>query len=87
MYSDDFNVAADGDELLRQDSFTKINARISIADIDGSWSIALLGKNLTDEETSTWGNDNVLGNFGFSGSYNQIMEAPRSFEIQAKYSF
>ncbi|MFT5482969.1 MAG: iron complex outermembrane receptor protein [Halieaceae bacterium] len=87
MYSDDFNVAADGDELLRQDAFTKINARISIADIDGSWSIALLGKNLTDEKTSTWGNDAVLGGFGFAGTYNQIMEAPRSYEIQAKYSF
>lgn len=87
MYSDDYDTAGDGDEVLMQDSFTKINARIELASLNGSWSIALLGKNLTDEETTTWGNDIPLGQFGFAGSYFQIIDAPRSYEIQARYSF
>ena len=87
MYSDEYDVAADADKLLAQDSFTKINARIELADIDGVWSVALLGKNLTDEDTTTWGNDIPLGSFGFAGSYFQIIDAPRSYVIQARYSF
>ena len=87
MYTDDFDTAADGDKVLVQDSYTKVNARIELASLDGVWSVALLGKNLTDEETSTWGNDIPLANFGFAGSYFQMMEAPRSYEIQARYRF
>ncbi|MFQ3325161.1 MAG: iron complex outermembrane receptor protein [Pseudomonadales bacterium] len=87
LYTDDFDTAADGDEALLQEAYTKVNARISLADIDGTWSIALLGKNLTDETTSAWGNDIPLGSFGFDNSYFQIIDAPRSYEIQAVYNF
>jgi outer membrane receptor protein involved in Fe transport len=87
MFTDEYDVAADADEVLSQDSFYKINARIAIGDRDGDWSIALLGKNLTDEETTTWGNDVPLGQFGFYDTYFQIIDAPRSFEIQARYRF
>ena len=38
---------------LHKDDFYKINARIAIGDADGDWQVALLGKNLTDEETTT----------------------------------
>lgn len=87
MFSDDYDVAADGDGLLAQDSFYKINARIGLMDIDGKWTVAILGKNLTDEDTTTWGNDIPLGSFGFYDSYFQIIDAPRSFELQAQYRF
>jgi outer membrane receptor protein involved in Fe transport len=87
MYTDDFDTAADGDQVLEQEAFTKINARISLADIDGTWSIALLGKNLTDKTTSGWGNDIPLGTQGFDNSYFQVIDAPRSYEIQAVYNF
>lgn len=87
MYSDEYDVAADGDENLAQDSFSKVNARIELANVDGVWSVALLGKNLTDETTTTWGNDIPLGSFGFAGSYFQMLDAPRSYVVQAKYSF
>lgn len=86
MFTDDYDTAADGDENLGQDAFTKVNARIALLSNDGLWSVALLGKNLTDETTTTWGNDIPLGNFGFSGSYFQIIDAPRSFELQFKLS-
>lgn len=86
-YSDEFHVANDLDPVLEQDSFAKFNARIELASSDGTWSIAVLGKNLTDEETSTWGNDVPLAGQGFSQTYFQHIDAPRSYVIQAAYNF
>ncbi|MDX1736484.1 MAG: TonB-dependent receptor, partial [Halioglobus sp.] len=87
LFTDDYSVAADTDEVLSQDGYSKINARIAIGDPYGDWSVALLGKNLTDEKTTVWGNDIPLGQFGFYDSYFQIIDAPRSFELQARYRF
>jgi len=87
MFTDEYDVAADGDDVLAQDSFYKINARIGLMDLDGSWSVAVLGKNLTDEDTTTWGNDVPLGQFGFYDTYFQIIDAPRSYELQVQYRF
>jgi outer membrane receptor protein involved in Fe transport len=87
MYTEDFDTAADADPVLVQDAYTKVNARISLGDIDGTWSLALLGKNLTDETTSGWGNDIPLGSFGFDNSFFQVIDAPRSYEVQATYNF
>jgi iron complex outermembrane receptor protein len=87
MYTDDYDTGADGDAVLKQKSFTKFNARLELTGGEGQWSLALLGRNLTDETTTTWGNDVPLGSFGFNGTYFQIIDAPRSFEFQARYNF
>lgn len=86
-YSDEYHVANDLDPVLDQDSFAKFNARVELSSADDAWSIAVLGKNLTDEETTTWGNDVPLAGQGFSQTYFQHIDAPRSFEIQARYNF
>lgn len=49
-WSDDVIVSADLDENLIQHSFGKLNARIAIAAGD-QWQIAVIGKNLTSEDT------------------------------------
>jgi iron complex outermembrane receptor protein len=87
MYSDDYEVANDLDSVLAQNSFAKVNARLSLASSDQTWSVAILGKNLTDEKTTTWGNDVPLAGQGFSQTYFQHIDAPRSVEIQARYQF
>jgi iron complex outermembrane receptor protein len=87
MYSDDYVVPNDGDEVLNQDSFSKINARVQLANVGDTWSLALIGKNLTDEQTTVWGNDVPLGAQGFDGTYFQHIDAPRSYVLQAKYRF
>jgi len=86
-FSDDYHVANDLDPALEQESFAKFNARVELSSADGSWSVALLGKNLTDKATSTWGNDVPLAGQGFSETYFQHIDAPRSYEIQARYNF
>ena len=87
MYSDEYEVANDLDPAVAQDSFSKINARIGISSLNDTWSIAVLGKNLTDEATTTWGNDVPLASQGFGETYFQHIDAPRSYEIQLSYRF
>jgi hypothetical protein len=86
-FSDAYEVANDLDPAVAQDSFAKVNARVELSSDDQTWSIAILGKNLTDKATSTWGNDVPLASQGFGETYFQHIDPPRSYEIQAKYNF
>lgn len=87
MYSDDYIVPNDQDPVLNQDSYWKFNARVQISDSSDTWSLALIGRNLSDEDTTVWGNDVPLAAQGFSGTYFQHIDAPRSYELQARYRF
>lgn len=82
-YSDEYAIAADLDPRSIQDSFTRVGLRIALTDIEGRWDVAFIGRNLTDEETSTWANDTPLANGGF---YHHI-DRLRSYAIQARYNF
>ncbi len=80
-YSDDYFFAQDLDAFESQDAFTKLNARIGLG--DGKWELMLLGKNLTDEEVLSHGNDIPL----FNGAHFSFLERPRTVAIQGKYQF
>jgi len=83
-YTDEFYSALDLDPNTKHDDATKVNARIALASVDGSWSVAVIGKNLTDEDTQAWRNDVAATN---SNSYFGIPDRPRSIAIQARYQF
>jgi iron complex outermembrane receptor protein len=83
-YTDEFDSALDLDPNTHHDSATKVNARIALATVADSWSIALIGKNLTDETTHVWRNDVPTTD---SNSYFAVPERPRSIAIQARYRF
>ena len=85
-WTDDVIVAADMDENLVQESYGKLNARISLAKND-KWQISLIGKNLTDEKTFMWGNDIPLGSLGFNGAYFKMIDPPRTVELTARINF
>lgn len=83
-YTDVFYSALDLDPSTKHDSAVKVNARVALASVDDVWSVALLGKNLTDEKTRVWNNDAAVTD---SNSYFGIPERPRSIAIQARYRF
>ena len=83
-YSDEYYSALDLDPNTLHDSNTRWNARIALASVDDTWSVALVGKNLTDEETHIWRNDVTVT---ASNSYFAIPERPRSIAVQARYRF
>ncbi|MEP4146102.1 MAG: TonB-dependent receptor [Halioglobus sp.] len=89
LYSDDVLIMPDGDKNGIQESFWKVDARVAWSASDGSWTLALIGKNLTDEDVFSWGNDATLsGSFlGFEQAYFHQMEKPRTYEFQARYNF
>jgi outer membrane receptor protein involved in Fe transport len=95
LYSDEVEIAPDNDSRVSQDSYTKVNARIALVSSDGAWSVALVGKNLTDEDTYNWVNDGTLSGAGLGLGINLMedrtyfaqFEAPRTYEIQARYNF
>ena len=48
-HTDDQNLTFDGDPMDVWESYTKVGARIGVSSQDGSWELAFVGRNLTDE--------------------------------------
>ncbi|TRX56520.1 TonB-dependent receptor [Thalassomonas sp. M1454] len=82
-FKDDFFYDTDLDENLMQEAHTKINARIALANVDGIWEVALIGKNLTDETTFAAGLDVPL----VKGGYMGYTDAPRTVAVQGTFRF
>ncbi|MBR9909085.1 MAG: TonB-dependent receptor [Gammaproteobacteria bacterium] len=90
IYSDDYFASATLDPNLVQESFTKVNARIGIGANDGKWDLALVGKNLTDEEVVSFGNTTPLATTLTQGNgavYYAFYDRPRSIALQARLRF
>ena len=66
-----------------QDDFTMIDLRLSIGSPDGTWEIAALGKNLTDEYVGYNNNDQPLAS---GNGFNSVGKL-RSYAVQASYRF
>lgn len=89
-YSDEYSVSPTLDPNLTQDAYTKVNARIALASVEGTWSVALAGENLTDEEILTFGNSAPLATTltgGVSNAYYGFYESPMNVSLQARYNF
>ncbi|KZX60695.1 hypothetical protein A3709_01125 [Halioglobus sp. HI00S01] len=89
-YSDDYFVSPTLDPNLKQDSFVKLNGRIVVEDLDGTWSLALIAENLTDEEIMTFGNQAPLSTTltgGASTAYYAFYEAPSNVAVKFRYNF
>jgi iron complex outermembrane receptor protein len=85
LYTDEQYVDVGLSDDIIQDSETKINARIALeAD---NWTLAVLGKNLTDEDVTVFATDTPLSGALGTPSYTTYMERPRTIAIQATYRF
>ncbi len=82
-FTDDYFLEQDLDPIAKQEAYEKVNLRIELADIDDAWTIALLGKNLTDEQTFSQANDVPV----ITHAHRFLSERPRSYHLQATYSF
>jgi len=83
-YSDDFFAASDLDPIYAfQEAYTLYDVRLSLGRQDGTWDVALVGKNLTDELTSGNTNDQPL----VPGNAFASTERRRSYAVQATYRF
>lgn len=61
-----------------QDSFSKIDLRLGVAAADDSWTLALIGRNLTDEYTSSY----AFGTPFVAGAQTYVVDPGRVISIQ-----
>ena len=88
LFTDSYEPSQNLDSRVQQDAYAKLNLRLAIGDPDGRWEVALLGRNLTDEEIVTYANDTPLAfsQFG-SPSYYGFVDRPRTVAVQAAFRF
>jgi outer membrane receptor protein involved in Fe transport len=76
------------DPNARQDAFIKLNARIGFGDIADRWQVALIGRNLTDEQTVGYAGDAPLAQTLFRArSYYGFVDPPRGIAVEARIRF
>jgi len=74
------------DERQKQDAYAKLNARVAIG--SENWEVAVLGRNLTDEEIYPYGNDTPLAATTFRAwSAWRFMEPAQTVALQANVRF
>lgn len=78
------------DELNLDDALTLLDMRFALASVDGGWEIALLGRNLLDEQSSFGfdfpffgGQGDIPAGAATIGSYSR----PLTVALQARYDF
>lgn len=82
-YKDEMFLDGDLDPNALQDSYVKVDARLGLSTVDGTWDLLLYGRNLTDEVTYTASVDAPLS----SGVYAGWIEEPRIVGVQGRYNF
>ena len=91
LYVDDYLWNPTLDPRSQQDAYVEVNARIGFSPEDGNWEIALLGKNLTNEDVVNFGGDAPLATRvltrGGGNAYYGFINRDRSVAIQAKLNF
>lgn len=83
LYVDDFVYNLSFADPFNQDAYVKWNARLSLAAADDRWELALVGKNLSDKTTSSFGGNT----FQNPGSYFGNVDAPRQIFVNATWRF
>lgn len=74
---------ADLDPTLLQGDFAKVNLATTFGPVDGNWDVALIVKNLFDENTFSYGNDTPL----FDGSRQFSADPPRTIGVRGRIKF
>ncbi len=88
FYNGVHHASATFDPKLNQDAYTKVNARIGLGAESGRWEIALLGRNLTDEDVLQLGGELPLAGSTFRAGGNYAFYAQgRPLSVQGILTF
>ena len=89
-FSSSYIAAANLDPRTRQSGYVKMGARVSLGHIDNNWTIAMVGRNLTNERImQTAGALPLATTFtgGAGIAYNAIYDRPRNIALQFDVKF
>jgi len=90
IYSADYLTTPSLDPRMKQDAYTKVNARIALSDTDDAWEVALIGKNLTDQSIVSYANGLPVASTvtnGTGSGYYAFYERPMSIALQGTFRF
>ena len=80
QYVDDFYHMPSLDSTSFQESYTLVNARVGLADINGRWQVTAWVKNLKDESYFSYIKETTAAGFtGTQGAYEAFPMPPRTF--------
>jgi hypothetical protein len=82
-FTDSYFIQQDFDPFTEQDSYAMWGLRVGVSNMEGDWELAVIGKNLNNEKTIFFANDQPAG----GGSYVRSLNRPRSWAVQARYNF
>ncbi len=82
-FVDEQYLEQDLDPIAKQASYEKTNARIAISSPEDTWQVALLAKNITDEQTFSQANDVPV----ISYAHRFLTERGREYHLQLSYRF
>lgn len=87
---DDVHFKLTNDPLDTQEAYGKVNAAVSLGRPEGRWTTTLIGKNLTDELTSSLGDSTTgvgqVGDIGPTPNY-KFVDPGRQIALQLAYRF
>ena len=89
-HSDEYFVSPTLDENLLQDSYARLDVRVSVAPKVGRWELLFTIKNLNDEAVNNFGNRVPLSTTltgGQATAYYAFFQPRRSFLMQYNYKF
>lgn len=79
-YSGDYFITQDESPLYQQDKFTKVDLRLALADVDDRWEAAIVGRNITDQET-------INHAFQVGRAHAASVSTPRYVTLQGTWRF
>tara|TARA_R110002167_G_scaffold91458_1_gene246000 strand:- start:41294 stop:43843 length:2550 start_codon:yes stop_codon:yes gene_type:complete len=86
FYTSRYDIPGDLDPVLAQSSYIKLDSKLQLFIDESRWEIALIGKNITNRKTTSWGNDVPSSQF-LGSSYFQFIDPPRTIMLQATKLF
>ena len=89
-FSSSFIASANLDPRTKQEGYVKMGARLSLGHVDDKWTIALVGRNLTNERImQTAGALPLATTFTARNgvAYSAIYDRPRNIAVQADFKF
>ena len=87
-FTDEYFANENLDPNMKQPAYGKFNVRVSLGDTDETWSVALLGRNITDETTIGFSNNVPLATSQFAApTYYGFFDPGRTVAAQFKYNF
>ena len=89
-WQDDFHFKLANDPLDSQSAYGKLDASITLGPKNGAWTLALIGKNLTDELTASSGDSTAAigqpGDIGPTPNF-KFPEPGRRLALQLRFAF